>query len=42
MAKIDYLLSHEDERKEIAENGYKRILKDHTYDARVNEMLSLL
>lgn len=42
LAKIDYLLSHEDERKEIAENGYKRILKDHTYDARVNEMLSLL
>lgn len=42
LIKIDYLLTHEDERKEIAENGYKRIVKDHTYDARIKEMLSLL
>ena len=42
LVKIDYLLTHEDERKEIAENGYKRIVKDHTYDARIKEMLSLL
>lgn len=42
LKKIDYLLSHEDERKEIARNGYNRLVKDHTYDKRINEMLSLL
>ena len=42
LKKIDYLLSHEDERAEIARNGYNRLVKDHTYDNRINEMLSLL
>lgn len=40
--KIDYLLSHEDERKEIALNGYNRLVKEHTYDHRIKEMLSYL
>ena len=40
--KINYLLAHEDERKEIAQNGYNRLVKDHTYDKRINEMLSTL
>lgn len=42
IAKIDYLLSHEDERREIAEKGHKRVCEEHTYDHRINEMLSLL
>lgn len=30
--KIEYYLCHDDERKEIAQNGYKKILKDYTYE----------
>ncbi|SKB95393.1 spore maturation protein CgeB [Lachnospiraceae bacterium] len=34
----DYYLVHEDERKRIAENGYKKICRDHTFDIRVSEI----
>jgi spore maturation protein CgeB len=40
--KIDYLLAHEDEREAIAKNGSQRLIKDHTYDQRIKEMLSYL
>lgn len=42
LMKIDYLLSHEDERKQIAENGYNRLVKEHTFLHRAEEMLSHL
>jgi len=37
--KIEYYLNHEEERRTIAENGYKKILEAHTYVHRVKEML---
>lgn len=40
--KISYYLSHESERKKIAEAGYKRAHKDHTYDKRLEQLLKLL
>jgi len=42
MEKIEYYLSHEEERTEIAANGYKKICENHTYKHRVDEMLSYL
>lgn len=36
-----YLMdAHEAERKEIAHNGYEKVLGNHTYDHRVREMLA--
>lgn len=42
MDKIDYYLKHEDERKEIATNGLKKIEANHTYVHRAREMLSYI
>lgn len=39
--KIDYYLTHEDERMEIAANGQKKVLDYHTYDIRVKQMLDM-
>lgn len=41
LEKVDYYLSHEKERLEIAQNGFECILKHHTYPMRLLEMLSL-
>lgn len=40
--KIDYYLSHPEERVEIAEAGYRRVLKDHTYEVRLEEMIDFI
>lgn len=40
--KIAYYLSHEEERKEIARNGYEKVRRHHTYEHRVKEMLEVL
>ncbi len=37
--KIEYYLSNEKERKEIAQNGYEKTLKEHTYVRRLEKML---
>lgn len=37
--KIDYYLSHEDERLAIAKNGHDKLAAGHTYRHRVREML---
>lgn len=37
--KIEYYLSHEKERAEIAENGLRRTMNDHTYEERLKLML---
>lgn len=42
MNKIEYYLSHEEERAQIAKNGHKKIAENHTYEHRVEEMLSYL
>ena len=39
--KIDYYLTHDDERKQIAKNGHDRIKKEHTYDIRIPAMLKI-
>lgn len=36
--KVRYYLSHEDEREAIARAGYERVLRDHTYEKRFNEI----
>lgn len=35
MEKADYYLSHERERQEIAENGYEKVRREHTFEARI-------
>lgn len=41
LSKIDYYLKHEDERLQIAKNGYKKVKNHHTYDIRLKEILEL-
>ena len=38
--KINYYLAHEDQRSKIAESGYKRTIKDHTYENRFRDIFS--
>lgn len=39
--KINYYLEHEDERKQIAENGYQKVCEYFTYDKVLDEILTL-
>lgn len=39
--KIEYYLSHEKEREEIAVNGLRRTIENHTYEHRVMELINL-
>ncbi len=41
LLKIEYYLNHDKERKEIACNGYQKVKKSHTYDARAEYMLKV-
>ena len=40
--KIQYYLTHDDERIEIAINGYEKVAKFHTYELRIAEMIRML
>ncbi len=40
--KIKFYLPKEDLRKKIAQAGQKRVLKEHTYEIRISEMLSII
>lgn len=40
--KMAYYLQHPEERKRIAEAGRARVLKDHTYAHRIEQMLSIV
>lgn len=42
LQKIDYYLTHEDERQAIAKNGHDKVAAAHTYRDRVRQMLSCL
>ena len=42
LQKIEYYLTHDDERVAIAENGFHRLEANHTYYHRVEEILSYL
>ena len=35
MSKVDYFLSHERERQEIARNGCEKVRQEHTFEARI-------
>lgn len=41
VSKVNYYLKHEDERKIIAENGYKKVKEYHSFQSRVDEMLEI-
>lgn len=40
--KCDYYLTHEDERRQIALNGYRKVKENHTYQHRIMEMLRIV
>ena len=40
--KCKYYLAHEEERKQIAEAGYQRTIKEHTYEQRFGEIFRAL
>ena len=40
--KIAYYLTHEEERKQIAENGYQKVKKYHGYVGRIMEILRIV
>lgn len=40
--KVHYYLKHEEERKQIAENGYQKVKKYHSYVGRITEMLKIV
>ncbi|MDD7402622.1 MAG: DUF3880 domain-containing protein [Butyribacter sp.] len=40
--KIEYYLGHEKERCEIAQNGCNKVRSEHTYEKRLQEMLSIV
>lgn len=40
--KIQYYLTHEEERIEIAVNGYEKVAKHHTYEQRIADMIRFL
>lgn len=41
-AKIDYYLKHEDERLELAARAQARVLKDHTYQQRMDTLIEFI
>ena len=40
--KVRYYLEHEEERKQIAENGYQKVKQYHSYVHRITEMLKII
>ena len=40
--KVAYYLAHEEERMQIAENGYRKVKEHHTYVNRINVMLHII
>lgn len=42
LEKCQYYLTHEDERKQIAENGYRKVKEFHSLEQRLAEMMDLL
>ncbi len=39
--KVGYYLEHEEERKQIAENGYRKVKQFHNYEVRLKEILRI-
>ena len=42
VAKIDFLLEHDDIRERIALNGQKKVVEEHTFKHRIQEMLKII
>ncbi|MBR0172744.1 MAG: glycosyltransferase [Lachnospiraceae bacterium] len=42
LAKLDYYLAHDDERRKIAASGHDKIAQAHTFDHRVREILDIV
>ena len=42
MEKIEYYLGHEDERRDIARRGHDKILADHTYEGRLQDIIDIV
>lgn len=42
MRKAEYYLSHEEERRAIALNGYRKVKAQHSYQKRIQQMLSCI
>lgn len=40
--KCDYYLTHEEERAEIARNGYKKVMEQYTVGQAIDKMLATL
>lgn len=40
--KVSFYLEHEEQRRIIAENGYKKVKLNHSYNTRIKQMLELL
>lgn len=40
--KVGFYLNHDKERCAIAQNGFKRTLRDHSYEVRVRQMLKII
>lgn len=40
--KIEYYLSHEDERSAIAQNAHDKISREHTFDVRVEQIIEMV
>lgn len=40
--KVEYYLHHEEERRQIARNGYEKVKKFHTYEKRLETMLHIM
>lgn len=40
--KVDFYLEHEEERKQIARNGYEKVKANHTYRHRIQSILELV
>ena len=42
LQKADYYLSHDEEREQIAKNGYEKVKQAHTFEQRIAFMLDAL
>lgn len=42
LSKVNYFLQHDSERETIAKNGRKRVLKDHTYEKRLSNLVKII
>ena len=42
LKKIEYYLSHEDERSAIAQNAHDRVVREHTFDVRAGQIIEMV